>query len=476
MKQTRFTAKSSSGSKNPIDNREFVCATKGNSFICIAVPEKFNRNAETAKPRETSRFETANSKKTFQAPCNTHVIKSLPYTIEKPGYYCLSRSFIWTDNTRSAITIKDTDNVHLNFESSKLSINSPGEIPVVGVDSCQNVTIIGISIEAVGSAVFASSGLSITNSEGVNIIGGDLLNITGVDFVDRFSLKVENCEDLRIECLSVTNNFDDYVAAENIFRADVMIKNCIHVTLDNCVFEQAQLQTYQVENLDITGLKSDVSKIVSGGCIIIVSRRGTDIPLRQTRNIKIKDCHLKSSELFSAGAGIYVRGDRRNEYPSVQNAVIESNTIIAPTGIAIWLDEYVTGFLVKNNSMILGDSLVESDPVFDFADGMDIANCSRGTIDGNKISAVDSNVATSGILLFGGDDTGTIPPAVTEHLTIINNSISGCSYLGYSDNLFDFFPDASFGCVFKDNVAAGNLVNYNLLVPSTISIDNVDQP
>ncbi len=408
-----------------------------------------------------------------------YTIRSLPFTIAKPGQYCLCRDFTWTDPNQSAITILNTENVVLNFNQRKITSTVSSTFPIVFVQNSNDVVLNDIHLNAIEGGRFLSAGLYISSSRVVTVNRPVLLNLVGTGIGNalngKFAFRALDVKDLKINDLSLENMFDNYVNAGSNFRANVLIQASCNVVIEDASMKQGQMQVYDSENVDILRLQSNVSRIIAGVCLVIISRLSTETPSRQTRNIRLADSNLRGSDLFSAGAAVLVRGDRRNQFPSVQNFIIENNTVVVATGIAFWIDEFNTAFTIRNNQVVLGDVQVEVDPLLDYADGIDVVNCYSGTIDNNNIASAQNVITFNiGIALFSDDDAN-IPTKLGKYMTVKENFVSNCLLYGYTDNEFDLgFPDPAFCSVFKDNVALGNGINYNFLEPSTISVNNIE--
>jgi len=89
-----------------------------------------------------------------------------------------------------------------------------------------------------------------------------------------------------------------------------------------------------------------------------------------------------------------------------------------------------------------------------------------GNIEGNSISgSLQGN-------FFGIVLTGLF--GSTEYITVKNNFVTGCALPGLADNASIFGPGTEAKCcVFKDNVAVGNLINCDFQDPSTVLVNNV---
>lgn len=383
---------------------------------------------------------------------NKYVIKCLPCTIYRPGYYCLGKDFELYSGSQPAITII-SDNVVLDFKSRIITTNAALDRPLIKIEGATDVKLNNVHLEATGSAVDANSGISVINSNNVKIKNATLLDIGGNDNPEDgqlpkyIGLFTNNVNGLIVEGLFSKNS----IAIDH----NVFIYNSVKIEYRNSNITNARSRITVSENILVENLTVDNSQ-TRVECLQFDSAADGSFnpPKRICQNIVVKNSNFYSNDanpfrfigFFDGYEGFTVDAP-------VRNLVVENNVIRTRRsfGFAL-LIQASDGYIVRGNEI-----MVEGDLCF----GILSALSSRGLIENNNVTTKDLETVS-----YGGIFIITDAPSVgtSKYTTISSNSVSGFQF-GYSDNVNGLIPNSyAFCTVFKNNVGFGNNTNFDYTV------------
>ena len=357
------------------------------------------------------------------------VIMKLPYVISKPGQYCLCRDFVWDDNTQAAITILNTENVVLNFNQKKITNNTATTLGILSVQNSTNVELINVHLQGVNG----SRGIVLTNSTNISIskfqifdfnpaiqtAGGNVLQIS--DFYIRNNAPISGQRSMFI------NDTNDVT----IKRGSVLNGRLVLMTTT----AQASSQQVSIEKLKIN------------------NSAGIQTGARALQTFGYNNVRIAENELIGAGdVTLIVSGPISSPIVYASNMVVENNLIRSLTGTGFQAQQ-VDGISVRDNQI---KTLAGNGSNFNMVNRASISN---NNISGNQVPVVN----TIG-MSFAGDQVSSF------YNTAKNNFVSGYDN-GYADNSGLLFP--AICTTFFENVATGNFDNYDLIHPTTISVDNI---
>ena len=361
-----------------------------------------------------------------------HVISKLPYTITKPGHYCLGKSFTWSDNTQSAITILNTNNVVLSFNQRKITTTLSSTFAVVQVVGSTDVKLNDVDLESTANP---SRGLEIlANSSNIKISKPILTNFST-------NLAIYNSSTIVIECPIIKNVVPASFGVDVLMTNDVTIKNG-HVVNSRIRFSGPGERVY-----------------MEGTFIDNSAGSGTAGRAFQTFDydiVHVYKNHLKgrADTLVLSGPfpGFVTFADASTSF-IVEDNIIESFN----GGMVIQL---ANGYTIRNNQI----TLLQDGP---FVTGIVVFTSLHGLIDNNNVSGVFEPLTTSqGISIF----KGSFVTPTSHYNTVKNNFVSGFG-VGYADHFHG--TDNAKCTTFAYNVGTGNLVNFGLIDPSTIDVNNI---
>jgi len=391
-----------------------------------------------------------------------YIIKCLPYTIHKPGNYCIAKDFVWSDPTKSAITVT-SDNVVLDFKTRVLTTTVSSDLPLILVNGVTDVVLENIHIKAIGDAKYLSDGIEIRDSCNVVVESASLINLNVALFTDHVN-------GLDIDHLYLKNELPEPSESLILNDSENIKFHDSFTTRARCVLRQCE--SVDVRNIETSGLVlSECLRVdsLNGG-----KNRNFDFsvpPLRISQHIRISNnIFINAGE--DIGIGILLASfvnaipDQPFQYP-IRNVTIENNVIQATLAIFMNAD----GSVANNNTIQA------------FANGFGVGGMIVGgegnTIKNNDISALYPNGGSPNDFISWG--IVHVAPQFqnlgTKYNTIDHNTVSGFTY-GYTDNINFFLPNESFCTVFKNNVAYGNVTNFDITLgaptETVYALDNID--
>lgn len=365
------------------------------------------------------------------------VICSLPYTINKPGEYCLGKNFEWSDPTRSAIIV-NSDNVVLNFNEKLIETKIDSTEPLVKIENSKDVELNKVHLKA-SESVDQSFGISLVSCCNVSVNKASLLNL------NNFSLFADEINGLKIQDLFLKNS----VAREN----GVLIKNSLNITYTYSKVTNARSRFIGSENIIVDNLQAELL----GAYEPASSNQTRALQFEQlSKNFQVRNSNLVAQETID------VFGDydsETDEYIPL-NFIIEQNVLKALSGnasgiVLIGADAFT---IRKNQITCNSDGNIGTG-------GIVILSGRHGTISDNMISAnlVSFNWGILIASLFGQSGYFTVKENFVTH-----------GEIGYTDNASAFGPGTEATCVvFKDNIGTGNIINNNFIDPTTIESNNI---
>ncbi len=365
-------------------------------------------------------------KKRCRKCTDEYTIHCLPYTINKPGRYCLSKNFAWADNEKSAITI-ESRNVILNFNERRIQVSVATTVPIILVQNSQDIVLNNIDIEAIESATYQVEGLDIISSNNITINNPVFLNLN-------FALYTELCENVNVNDLRLKNDLPNVTTSilfnnsTNIKYYDSQVINGRSIIRES---ENVDVQRIQVKNISRRAIQVDS----------VVGKVGTASlqPLKISNNVKIANSEFfVSGQIQTVGiVGLPLgAGIGPYSYP-VKNVVLENNNIFSENNLGV-LFQYSLGGTVKNNQVYGLSGLAVS------GEGNLIQN--------NTVKAEQPQ--GQGIVV---ESPFALPLLPTKHNTVDGNTVSGFA-IGYADKMAP--GTEAFCTIFKNNVASGNANNF----------------
>ena len=207
-----------------------------------------------------------------------YTIRSLPYTISKPGQYCLCKDFVWADATQSAITVLNTENVVLNFNQRKIETTVATTFPVVLVQGSTDVVLHDVHLTATGAGIYLVEGVDVISSNDVNIHSPVLLNLN-------FALYTEASNGVNVYHLYLKNDLPNV-------STSILFYDTVHVKFYDAEITNARTTIRESEEVDIQRMSVKNSGAPGRRCLQIDSLVGkaTAInlpPLRISNNIRV---------------------------------------------------------------------------------------------------------------------------------------------------------------------------------------------
>ena len=356
-------------------------------------------------------------------------ITKLPYVISKAGQYCLCRDFVWDDNTQAAITILNTENVVLNFYQKKITNNTPTTLGIISVQNSTNIELKNIHLQGVNG----SRGIVLTNSFNVQIKQFQILDFNP-------AIQTAGGDNLIISDFYIKNS-NPVSGQRSIFINDT---NDVSISEGTIINGRVALQT-------TTGLAS--SQQVTVEKLKINNSAGIGFGARALQFFGYNNVYVKNNELIgSADVTLLLSGPPSSPIIYASNMIVENNLVLALAGKAFQAQQ-IDGITVRNNQFktVTGN-------------GSDFNMVNRALVDNNNISGQQVPIPGAIGMTFAGDQQSSY------FNTAKNNFVSGYS-IGYSDTAGAVFP--ALCTTFLENVATGNVTNFNLIHPTTISVDNI---
>ena len=341
----------------------------------------------------------------------------------------MCRDFVWDDNTQAAITIINTENVVLNFNQKKIVNNTATTLGIISVQNSTNVELINVHLQGVNG----SRGIVLTNSTNIQIskfqifdfnpaiqtAGGNVLNIS--DFYIRNSAPISGQRSMFI------NDTNDVT----IKRGSILNGRLVLMTNTG----QSSSQQVSIEKLKI----NNSAGIQFGG--------------RALQTFGYNNVRIAENELIGgADVTLLVSAPVLFDPIYVFNIIVENNLIRSIAGTAFQA-QLIDGITVRDNQIKTA-----------VANGANFNMVNRASISNNNISGSQVPTASAVGMSFGGDRLSSF------YNTAKNNFVSGYDK-GFSDNFGLVFP--AICTTFFENVATGNFDNYDLIHPTTISVDNI---
>ena len=353
-----------------------------------------------------------------------YTIHCLPYSIHRPGRYCLSKNFAWADNMKSAITIESHD-VILNFNERRISVSVATTVPVILIQNSQDVIVNNAHIEAIDAAVYAVEGLDIISSSNITLNSPVSRNLN-------FALYTELVDGLTVNKLYLKNDLSNVVTS-------ILFNNSINVKYYDAQVINGRSIIRESENVDVQRMqvKNEGRRAIQVDSI--VGRGVFTAPLRISTNIKIADSQFFTTGQFQTVAivGLPLGATLSNFSYPVRNITLENNNIFSRDSAAVLL-QYTFGGTFKNNQIY---GLV----------GISVSG-EGNLIQNNNVKAEQPQ--GEGILV---ESPFALPLFSSKHNTVDGNNVSGFA-IGYADRMA--LGTEAFCTVFKSNVAVGNTNNF----------------
>ena len=356
-------------------------------------------------------------------------IEKLPYVISKPGQYCLCKDFVWDDSTQAAITILNVENVVLNFNQKKITNNTPTTLGVIAVQNSTNVELINIHLQGING----SRGIVSTNSNNLHISKFQILDFNP-------AIQTFGGDNL------VISNFYIKNASPVSGQRSIFVNETNDVNISDGTIINGRL-VFQTN----TGLASSQQVVVEK--LKINNSLGILFGARALQSFGYNNVLVKNNELIGANdVTLIVSGPISQPIVYSANIVVENNLVYALAGRAFQAQQ-VDGMTLRNNQLktVTGN-------------GSNFNMVNRALIDNNNISGQQIPIPGGIAMTFAGDQQSSY------FNTAKNNFVSGYA-IGYSDNSGAVF--AALCTTFFENVATGNTKNFDLIHPTTISIDNI---
>ena len=421
-----------------------------------------------------------------------YVIKSLPYTIDKPGHYCLCKDFTWTlSETDNGISIKNTENVVLDFNQKKITVVKPDPIPdpelylpTVLVQNTLDVVLENVHLEASGAAEHVATGLHIKDSGVVEV--NSLLTINMGEFIRNAALLASNSSEIVVSKARLDN------FGSPLFHYGVVFDNVLGFsftdaeTLGNVLFfknsKNGEILRCRVDNFNAQNLNRG---------IIIEGDNG-----QYSANIRIAECEVLVKDWYGIWVATFGFDPAAPEYNRdilIENNIItgaDGDTEFGPSTIQF---QRVKDCVVRNNtiSVELTDAwgILTIDAINCTFEGNNVV-CNKGAevgiailqvsepsygnlIRGNHVSAeldytdpeTPASKSFEGIVV-GSFVTDVLP---ASYNTVDRNVVNGF-LVGYADA---FLGKKSKCSIFSNNIANGNGTNYDFTVVDTTDVNNI---
>jgi len=389
----------------------------------------------------------------------TQVIRCLPYHIQKSGHYCLGKDFEWADVSRSAITIT-ADNVVLDFNQKTITSKVASSYPLVRAYGANDLVLNNIHLETEKAAEYSIDGIDVRDSASVTVNSPRLINL-------QVGFYTENVKGLEVHHLYLEN--EDAGSQPSI---SVLIYLSDDIKFYDSVVENGRTYFGNPLNADIQRLQAHnrSGRALQFASVAVVNKGFPPSiynipPPRTTTGVKVSGCELISDNtlaLFAFGAQVGDFGGLiKFEYTN-KEFIIENNIIQG--GTPILLQDFFSGALIKCNQITLTGADVTAAIVI-LGKGVRVQDNNIYSVHANPfIVGVSGNI---GILTQGRDGVDT----KYGYNFIDNNSVTGAS-LGFNDG--GILEEGSFCNIFRDNMATGNIKNYDfVLTLGTVDNNNI---
>lgn len=218
-------------------------------------------------------------------PCDhVHAIKSVPFTITKPGKYCVKNDLIYGGDT-NAITIV-ADNVSINFSNHSLTLQNPAATGIFS-EGQSEIAIENDKISAVGPISLTGFAINLISCQKVTIDNILTQNI-------RRGVFLISCSDVTIS----NSRFIDSINPAAVGRA-VAAANSTGITVDHCT----------VNNVSGAFQFQVCSNCVVNDCKITNCNNGTQFTPAVLDGPACTNCAVTNSEFFNMAASSSFAGN-----------------------------------------------------------------------------------------------------------------------------------------------------------------------
>ena len=386
-------------------------------------------------------------KKCYRKDCRDNkcvrevVIKSLPHLIDEPGTYCLCKDFEWA-GPGPAIKISSND-VVLKFNTKTITLSDDPNIQAVLVEGVTGVDIIGARVSG---GKDPSVALLIENSAAVNIIAPVLTEIErGIRVNRSHNVTLKELKFLNSLDVETTNQVVNFYICNNVKVHDAQIVN-------------GRLAFVQCVNVEV--LRANIDNQNNQRCIqfdSVSDEPGPPSPEQVSRNVRVADSQLSTDDFALLNLGIPQGAfGFLNDCP-VGQALFENNVV---TGVVFV--QFATDTTIRNNR-------IKPTPAF-LSLGIAIEAATTTVIENNHISDTLGDLGNISVGISVFDWFNDESDAISNNTLVIGNTVIGKD-VGFTDNLLGLFSASN--SIFKDNIASGNVLNYDLTSSTTMAVDNL---
>ena len=420
-----------------------------------------------------------------------HIIKCLPYHISCPGHYCLGRDFEWDQSEVVAITIK-ADNVVLDFNQRKIKASAAGVdpfLPVLLVEESSDVVLNNVDIEGVGAGKYSRGGLVINQSSKVTVNSAILKNLGVGQNSSGETFTALSSNDLTISNLIETND-NDVVEGGGVIG--FIVYGCSNVMFKDSKLRNTRALINNVQNVLISRVQIDNSDASGIRGFQIQTDGSFTFGGKKTDGVRVNECEVRTLNalgIFVASFPILPKPDQLT-----RNVLIE-NTTVQTVGDDSILLQIVDDCQVKNclchvdngegtftagifiligNRNIIENNTIEctngADVGIGFEDylGGNPVNTEANVIRGNLISRDDSPLSGNLSAPLGSYGIIGLGAGFGRYNTVDRNVVS-CFTFGYSDASLIDEPFPASCTIFSNNVANGNVVNFDVTEDAPIN-------
>jgi hypothetical protein len=395
-----------------------------------------------------------------------YVIHCLPKEITKPGEYCLAKDFTWSDPTKSAITIKNTENVVLNFNQRKITTDVASAHPLVLVDNVTDVQLLNVHLQAVGAGKYSRGGISIQNSilnarnRNILLESAILLNLDGQDdSVTNNALVCVNTDGLEVTELYLKNDKD------SVRTNGIYFDSIISLIFRDSKIYNARTLCQNSQNTDFLRLHiNNTGSSSTSGLQIAVATFSQFFKLFFifAKNVRVADCNINVTN-GAFGISIATLTGGLDEYFFISDVVIENNIVSGTDKVYLISFEAVNSGIIRGNScnFMTGDDTDSSIYVISLFSARGITVSQNNIFIKSDYSTVHPQIGIYGIIVGTTDRHIKIPSSA--NLISENNIYKSNNIL--IPGLTSFY-DVGIG--FRDMLKSG-LVKYNTVERNNVS-------
>ena len=380
------------------DLKKLLCQIKN---IIVKCCRHLSKEIEEIKKLINTKFPCAHSIK----------IDHVPFTITKPGKYCVTKDLIFAD-AGAAITVA-ASNVTLNFANHSLTLTDPSAVGI----SAAGVSELVIQNDVIQSATESND----SNSAAILLTETNKVTIDNVYTLNTFiGIRALNSNDLK-----VTNSLFEHHRGISPLRASAAIRaeSCNNVVVEECSFK---------DNFSSDGGNSSVgvqfravvgTDISSNNCRISSCEFfNTPIAVQKANGVIIEDC---SSTVTQPDIGTNMLQMGAFKTPAtdfIANDVIVRNCTFTYFNPAADFDAII---ISRANGVLLEDCLIDTNPAGNPSNPFAAALHISARRDTGDPSAVATDVVVRNCIIENNPNYGISCEKESSKIVIDNCLVTG---------------------------------------------------